>query len=104
MEKLWKKAERKICALFGGKRRGPTGRDDSDCVHPWLAIEIKCRAMPQYLCEWMGQALANAQPGQLAIVVWHQPGEEYDDDLVILRSRDFRDWFGDGLGGEYEAT
>ncbi len=93
---LWKKAERKICGMLGGTRRGPTGRRDSDCYHPWLAVEIKNRKMPTYIRRWMSQAIVNREPDHLPIVVWHSPGTAYQGSLVILQLDDFRDWFGDG--------
>jgi len=93
-DKLWKKAERKICAMLGGTRRGPTGRDDSDCYHSWLAVEIKNRPMPTYIRRWMSQAIVNSEPDHLPVVVWHPPGTAYGGSLVILRLDDFLDWFG----------
>ncbi len=94
---LWKRSERKICALLGGERRGPTGRDESDCYHDWLAVEVKAReVMPAYIKEWMEQAEANAEAGKLPLVVWHEKGARYDDALVYVRLSDFREWFGDG--------
>lgn len=95
-DKLWKAVERKICRAFGGQRRGPTGRDQSDCVHDWLSIEIKSRASaPDYIEGWMVQAEDNAEPGQLPIVVWHRKGGKYTDDLILMRASDFLDWLGD---------
>jgi len=100
--------------MFGGTRRGPTGRDESDCVHKWLAMEIKVRKdTPAYIREWMAQAEANAGPGQLPLVVWHKVGDLYANALVCMRAIDFLDWFGDtstppvaqvaaALGGEEE--
>jgi len=98
MGKLWKQAERKLCAMLGGTRRGQTGHGESDCVHEWLAIEIKCnRRMPGYIKEWVAQANANAEDDQLPIVVWHDVGDEYLDALVIIPNvRTFLEWFGDG--------
>src|SRR5215471_19156704 len=37
----WKAAERRICAAFGGARRGPDGKGQSDCVDTDEAIQIK---------------------------------------------------------------
>ena len=109
-DKLWKAAERRICAMLGGTRRGPTGRDESDCCHPWLAVEIKCRSnrIPLYLHDWMEQAEVNAAKPTLAecdpvddapylpIVVWHEINARYQDALVVMRLSDFQEWFGNG--------
>ena len=97
VDKLWKAAERRICEMLGGTRRGPTGRDESDCCHDWLAVEVKCRkAMPEYLMAWLDQANANAEQGKLPLVVWHRTGAPYDNAVVMLELRDFLDWFGNG--------
>ena len=96
-EKLWKRAERRICELLGGTRRGPTGRDDSDCYHEWLAVEVKAMEfVPRYIHKWMEQSEANAEEGKLPLVVWHKKGARYDDALVFVRLSDFIEWFGDG--------
>ena len=96
-DKLWKKAERKICEMLGGVRRGVAGRNDPDCWHEWLAVEVKCnKKMPAYLQEWMAQTWCNAEPGKLPLLVWHSVGDPYGDSLVVLKLKDFQDWFGDG--------
>ena len=93
VDKLWKAAERRICEMLGGTRRGPMGRGESDCCHPWLAIEVKCRKkMPQYVKDWIGQAWVNADD-KLPIVVWHEVGDWYEDAIVMMGIRDFLDWF-----------
>ncbi len=98
-DKLWKAAERRLCKMLGGTRRGPTGRDDSDCVHEWLAVEVKCnKKMPKYIMDWMVQASRNSESGHLPIVVWHYPSRPYKSSIVMLRLGDFLDWFGNGDG------
>jgi hypothetical protein len=37
----WKAAERRVCGLFGGRRRGPDGIGQSDCVSTPEAIQVK---------------------------------------------------------------
>jgi len=100
--KTWKAVELKICRMLGGDRTGPTGRDTSDCVHPWLGVEIKTRKrVPGYIRDWVEQAKSNIKlPGRLPIVVWHQTGDRYTDALVLLRLGDFLDWF---VGGRKET-
>jgi len=96
-EKLWKRAERRLCEMLGGKRRGATGRDDPDCVHEWLAVEIKCRKkMPQYIKDWLHQAYTNAEDDKLTVVVWHEAGCIYANAVMMMFLGDFLDWFGDG--------
>jgi len=96
-EKLWKTVERRICKKHGGKRRGVTGKGESDCIHPWKAIEVKSRKkMPQYLRTWIRQAVINAEAGKLPLVHWHEPGTSDADDIVFMHFCDFLDWFGNG--------
>ncbi len=99
-EALWKKTERRVAAIFGGKRIPITGRqrgDVPDVAHPWLSIEVKTRrALPAWLREAMAQAVAAAQPDQLPVVVLHEVGDRHADDLVLLRLSDFKAWFGGG--------
>jgi len=86
-DKTWKAAERRICKLLGGVRRGPTGRDDSDCVgtEPF-AVEIKHRkAFPVWLKEAMAQSVENAKSSEIPIVVLHEHRQAYRDALVVVR-------------------
>ncbi|MBC7224758.1 MAG: hypothetical protein H5T59_10880 [Anaerolineae bacterium] len=58
-----------------------------------MAVE-KCPGTP-VTARGVAQAVRNAAPGTLPLVVLHQVGDRHDDDLVVLRPRDFCDWFGD---------
>lgn len=99
MDKTWKKVERRIARAHGTTRIGPTGRPGPDVVSGWLAIQVKHRKV---LPQWMGDALrtirAQANPGQLGIVITHESGSR--DSWVIMSHRDFLDWFGSGGGDE----
>jgi len=56
--RAWKDLERRVCRALGGERRGPTGKDASDCVEtPW-AVEVKRsrRKGPPVLAAWIEQA------------------------------------------------
>ena len=65
-------------------------------AHDWLSIEVKHRrALPVWLCDAMVQAVAaNRGNDKLPVVVLHQKGRRHDDDLVVLRLKDFVEWFG----------
>jgi hypothetical protein len=54
----WKDLERRVCRDLGGERRGPVGRDMSDCVGIPYAVEVKrsSRAGPPVLSAWVQQA------------------------------------------------
>lgn len=54
----WKNLERRVCRALGGERRGPVGRDMSDCVGVPYAVEVKrsSRPGPPVLSKWVEQA------------------------------------------------
>ncbi|GMQ79531.1 MAG: hypothetical protein BMS9Abin02_2129 [Anaerolineae bacterium] len=96
MSKAWKHFERRVAKFFGGKRIPINGRGDTEDVdHPWMAIECKYRkALPTYMTSGMAQAVANAEDGQLPVVIAGQKGRDVADSFVVVRARDFREWFG----------
>ena len=60
------------------------------------SVEVKSRKrLPAWLEDAVCQAEANASDGKLAIVVLHQVGRRHDNDLVVVRLKDFEDFFGD---------
>ncbi len=95
MPNAWKDHERQIAARLGGKRAGPTGRTGSDVLHDWLAIECKERkSLPAWMKAAMKQSVDAATDGLLPIVVWHVLGQRHDQDVVMMRLKDFEEWFG----------
>ena len=93
-DKSWKASERIIAKRFGGRRTGPTGRCGPDVVTDWLQVEVKSRRrLPSWLLNALEQACSGSA-GRLPIVVLHQLGQRHDDDAVLMRLRDFQDWFG----------
>jgi hypothetical protein len=97
-DKRWKATERRIAALLGGRRVPVSGRgrgDAPDIAHPWLALEIKDRAvLPAWLLDALDQAERSATPAQLPAAVLHRAGDRHDAALVVLRLSDFVAWFG----------
>ena len=97
-DKSWKRSERRVAAILGGERVPITGRqrgDAPDIRHAWLSPEVKHRAkLPNWLDDSLAQARAAARDGQLPIVVLHEAGRRHDDNLVLVRLGDFREWFG----------
>jgi hypothetical protein len=94
-----------VAARLGGRRVPVSGRtrgDVPDIEHPWLAIEVKARAvLPQWLQVAMEQAELSAavahQRGarqKLPIVVIHRHGQRNDDNFIVMRQRSFEEWFG----------
>ena len=102
-DKAWKRAERRVAELTGGRRLGPSGRNTADVINGWLACEVKERAeLPRWLAEAVGQAVRNAPAGMLPVVILHELGRRHVDDVVMLRLGDFREWFigQDPAGGQ----
>lgn len=60
-----------------------------DIEHARMAVEVKRRALPQWLTKGMAQALwAAAGTGKTPVVIVHEPGSQYLDSYVIVRLRD----------------
>ena len=92
-DKTWKMAERRVAARFGTQRTGPQGRNTPDVVTSDLSIEVKTRkALPAWLHEALAQSERNAQPGTLPVVVLHQVGTRYDDDMIVMSMKSFTQW------------
>ncbi len=92
-DKTWKAAERRIAGRFGTKRTGPVGRNAPDVITGDLSIEVKTRkSLPAWLHDALAQSEHNAQPGTLPIVVLHQIGDRYDDDIVMMSMKSFTQW------------
>lgn len=83
----WKRAERAIAAILGGKRIPINGRKGPDVAHATLSVEVKSRTdLPDYLWAWLDQAADGAPEGRTPIVVLHRAGRAHrEDDLVVLR-------------------
>lgn len=94
----WKKFERRVAEIFGGKRRGAyTGDGENgktDIIHDHFAIEVKLYGAPGYavLLKAAKQAEDNAEPGQEPVGVVKRKGASDDDALVVMRLKTFREW------------
>ena len=87
--------EAAIAKRFNSERVGLTGKATIDVDAGWLAIECKEReSLPAWIKVALGKANAKANDGQLAIVILHELGERHDNDLVVLRLKDFEERFG----------
>jgi len=94
-DKTWKQCERAIAKRLQGQRTGATGRTGPDVLTPWACVEVKTRqALPRWLTDALAQARSNCWGDRLPLVVLHVTGERHDNDLVVLRLRDFEDWYG----------
>ena len=94
--KTWKRAEKRVAEILGGQRVGNTGKATEDVRTRWLRVEVKTRkGFPLWIKRALAQVLRTTGPSQLGIVVLHEKGQRYDDSLVVLRLKDFQEWFGD---------
>jgi len=60
----WKELELRVCRALGGERRGPTGREMSDCTDEVpFAVQVKRsrRLGPPVLSKWILQARADGK-------------------------------------------
>lgn len=94
-----KAAERDVAKRLGGKRIGIMGGEDVT-TNDW-SIEVKSR-QSCVVCNWMNQCIRNCPDGKTPMVVLHIHGKRHDQDLVVLRMRDYLDWYGNpgGIGHE----
>jgi len=73
----WKDLELRICRALGGERRGPTGRQKSDCTDEVpFAVQVKRsrRLGPPVLAKWIQQAREDARKEKkpwLVVVAGH---------------------------------
>lgn len=92
----WKATERTVAKRLNGRRVGPSGTSTADVVNDHLSVECKHRKrLPSWLASAMAQSVAAAGDGQLPIVVLHEAGKRHDDDYVVIRLRDYQQWYGD---------
>lgn len=70
MDKNWKRFERRVAEISGGKRIPINGRKELDIKHPHLGIECKYRKnLPKWLFkEAWGQAVSGSNPKQIPVV------------------------------------
>jgi hypothetical protein len=90
----WKRVERKIAELMGGKRIPLLGREGQDLDVPYFFVEVKSRKnIGEYLWkEYLDQILTGAEVAgetiKVPAIVLHRPGMQYADSLVCFRIRD----------------
>ncbi len=100
MDKTWKKVERAVAKIFGGKRVPVSGRGRGnvpDIDHPIFAFEVKCRPNhPALLRVAMDQAERSAEvehdesgESKLPLVILHEWGQRHMSDLAVMRVKDF---------------
>lgn len=105
VSRSWKASELAIARMLGGERIPVTGRQRGsapDVLHPSYAIEVKAwKRPPERVLNAVRQAEASAEwskrkegVSKLPIAILHNDHKEHGNDLVVLRLKDFLDWFG----------
>lgn len=56
---------------------------------------IECKKRKAFVAtNWMDQCVRNCPEGKLPIVMVHVTGSKHDHDLVMVRLKDWEDWYG----------
>jgi hypothetical protein len=89
--KRGKAFEKEVAARLNGNRVGLFGGMDVDAG----IFAIECKTRKTFVAtSWMEQSIRNCKANKLPIVIVHVTGKRHDDDLVIVRMRDFQSWYG----------
>jgi len=91
-DKRWKAVERAYAKSINGRRIPVTGeREGIDVESDTVALQIKSRrSRPGYLTRWLDGIVRQAERAQkVGAVVWHEPGEPYEQGVVLMR---YSDW------------
>ena len=88
----WKVWERIVCKAFGGERHweAPEECRGTGVFSPEAKYRKK---LPQWLEDFMLQAERQAREDQLPLVALTERGRNRDNALIIIRFRDFIDWY-----------
>ena len=96
----WKSAELKVAKFWGMVRAHFQAFDTMG--HPLITVEVKSRVKPIRSIElFMQQAIAEAPEGKTPVVQLHIKGTRFEEDLVILRACDLRQFI--GIGGYWKG-
>jgi len=86
-----KRTEKAIAKKVNGKRLGLLGKEDVDAGP--FSIEVKDRKVFSGR-SFMEQAVRNCREGKTPLVIVHLTGKRHDDDLVMMRLKDWQGWHG----------
>jgi hypothetical protein len=94
MTKAWKAMEKETAKRLGGKRVGITGLETPDVVTDWCVAECKERErLPKWVVDAMNSICAKAGD-KLPILILHQLHSHRDNDLVVMKMKDWEEWHG----------
>ncbi len=82
-----KRNERAVAELFDDKATGALSGEDV----PHELFSIECKSRKAFTATgWMDQAVKNCPEGKVPIVVVHVNNQRHDNDLVLMRMKDFK--------------
>jgi hypothetical protein len=88
--------QKAVAELLSGLNIGTLG--GADVLTSKFSIECKSRG--KFVARgWIDQASKNALKGTIPIVVVHETNRRYENDLVVLRIKDFLSLIGDNNEG-----
>lgn len=88
----WKNFELRIAKFFNSKRVGASGTETTDVYHDLYNIECKLGyGSGAKQRAWLKQA--DKQNGKLPIVIWKPKGIRDEDSIVLVRLKDFKDFY-----------
>ena len=91
--KTWKSAERRIARMFGSERNPLSGigsrHTASDSLHPRYFIETKMRKKIPFKAVFAEAVKLAKKEGKIPMLVAHETGNKYEDDLIFMRLGDF---------------
>jgi len=84
--------QQKMAKRLGGKSVGTI--EGQDIEHPYLSIE--CKKRKSFVGQsFMDQAVRNCPEGKTPVVIVHVTGQRHESDLVMMRLKDWEDWYGE---------
>jgi len=89
-----KRCEKALAKRLGGTRKGIMGGHDIEAGP--FAVEVKSRVKFAGT-SFMEQAVRNCPDGKTPLVLVHLHGTRHTEDLVMMRLKDWQDWYGNLL-------
>lgn len=84
--------EARVARELGGMRQGLYGGEDVSAGP--FSVECKTRKKVA-IRSFVDQAVCNCPNGKTPLVVIHEVGRHYEDDLVVMRWSDWIEWYGE---------
>ena len=84
--------EKRLEKILKAKRIIDQSGGSCDLINDWLAVEAFQKPIPHYIIEELEQAIGCAGK-RLPIAVWREKGKKDMDALVIMRLKDFVDYY-----------